>query len=138
MICSRAFSIIQYDFKKLRQFRAKRSTKLATWLRVIVSSQTIDFLRKQKVSTSDVNEIQATNHAGPSTSLLNQEQSRLFSQLLESLRPRDQLFVELYFYQGLPPEEIAKILRVSKSGVYTQKHRVLKKLRETLGRSAVL
>ena len=131
-------SLMRDDFRKLRQFRAERGTKLATWLRVIVSRQTIDFLRRQKVSPSDAIEIQAPNHADPSTSLLNQEQNKLLSQSLETLRPRDRLFVELCFYQSLPPAEIAKILRVSKSGVYTQKHRVLKKLRVALGRSGVL
>ena len=131
-------SLMRDDFRKLRQFRAERGTKLATWLRVIVSRQTIDFLRRQKVSTNDAIEIQVPNHADPSTALLNQEQNKLLAQALETLRPRDRLFVELCFYQYLPPEEIAKILRVSKSGVYTQKHRVLKKLREVLGRSGVL
>jgi len=131
-------SLMRDDFRKLRQFRAERGTRLASWLRVIVSRQTIDFLRRQKVSTCDVIEIQAPNHAEPSTSLLNQEQNRLLAQTLETLRPRDRLFVELCFYQSLPPEEIAKIFRVSKSAVYTQKNRVLKKLREALGRSGVL
>ena len=131
-------SLMRDDFRKLRQFRAERSTKLATWLRVIVSRQTIDFLRRQKVSTSDVNEIQAPNHADPSTSLLNQEQNKLLAQALETLRPRDRLFVELCFYQCLPPEEIAQILRVSKSAVYTQKSRVLGKLREALRDSGAL
>jgi RNA polymerase sigma-70 factor (ECF subfamily) len=134
-------SLIRDDFRKLRQFRGERGTNLATWLRIIASRQTIDFLKKRATSANGAKNATDTlfsNHPDPSTSLLNQEQSRLLSQSLESLRPRDRLFVELYFYQSLPPEEIAKIRRVSTSAIYTQKNRVLKKLREALGRSGVL
>jgi len=125
-------SLIRDDFSKLRQFRAERGTNLASWLRVIVSRQTIDFLRRRKVSISSATEIHSPNHADPSASLVHQEEERLLSQTLEALAPSDRLFVELYFYQSLPPEEIAKILRVSTSAVYTKKSRILAKLRESL------
>ncbi len=82
-------SLMRDDFRKLRQFREERSTNLATWLRIIVSRQAIDFLRRQRPSTGDAIEIQAPNHANPSIFLLNQEQNRLLARALETLRPRD-------------------------------------------------
>ena len=125
-------TLIGDDFRKLRQFRGERGSSLASWLRVVISRQTIDFLRRRKVLTSSATEIHSSNHADPSDSLVHQEEERLLSQTLEALAPSDRLFVELYFYQSLPPEEIAKILRVSTSAVYTKKSRILAKLRESL------
>lgn len=69
---------------------------------------------------------------------MNQEQKNLVSQSLELLPARYRLFIQLYFDQSLSPEEIANILRVSINAVYTQKSRILGKLRETLRDSGVL
>ncbi len=131
-------SLICDDFRKLRQFRGREGASLACWLRVIVSRQTIDFLRTRKVSISSATEIHSSNHADPSDSLVHQEEERLLSQTLEALAPSDRLFVELYFYQSLPPEEIAKILRVSTSAVYTKKSRILTRLRVSLNNTEAL
>ncbi len=69
---------------------------------------------------------------------MEQEQERLLSQIVEALAPRDRLFVNLYFYQNLSPEEIAKILGVSTSAVYTKKSRILTRLRESLNNAEAL
>ncbi len=128
-------SLIRDNFVKLRQFRGERGCSLASWLRVIASRQTIDFLRKRATSANAAKNATATlssDHPDPSTSLIDQEQRRLLFQALQTLPPRDRLFIDLYFRQVLPPQEIAAILRVSPSAVYTQKSRILANLRETL------
>ena len=64
--------------------------------------------------------------------LLNQEEEQQVAEALESLSPRDRLFVDLHFYRGLPPEDVAAILNVSVATVYTLKSRLLDKLRAVL------
>lgn len=41
-------SILRDDFKKLRQFRGDHDCSLASWLRVIATRLTVDFLRKRE------------------------------------------------------------------------------------------
>lgn len=132
-------SLIQDDFKKLRQFRGDRGCSLASWLRVVAARLTIDFLRKQKttVNATDTDTIKS-NQPDPPGSLIDDEEERLLSQAVQALPPRDRLFVDLHFRQALPPEEIAAILKVSVSAVYTQKSRILDKLRETLKKNGLL
>ncbi len=131
-------SLVRDDFLKLRQFRGDRGTNLATWLRVIACRQTIDFLRKRELPTAGATDTLFPNQTDPPTSLIDQEQKKLVFQSLETLPRRDRLFVKLYFYQSLTPEEIASIFQVSINAVYTQKSRILGKLRETLRNSGVL
>jgi len=125
-------SLVRDKFLKLRQFRGDRGSNLATWLRVIACRQTIDYLRKREApATSDVDTL-SSNHPDPPTSMIDQEQKELVSRSLESLPPRDRLFIQLYFNQSLSPNEIANIFQVSTNAVYTQKSRILGKLREAL------
>ncbi len=131
-------SLMRDDFRKLRQFRAERGTSLASWLRVIISRQTIDFLRRQNDPVSRDIDTLHLSQPDPGDSQIDEEQIRLLSQALETLPSRDRLFVQLYFYRGLPPQEIAAILRVSVGAVYTLKSRVLDKLRETLKKHKAL
>ncbi len=125
-------SLIRDNFAKLRQFRGERGCSLASWLRVIASRQTIDFLRRQETSTARALENSPSDLPDPPGSMLDQEKNKLLSQVMETLPPRDRLFIDLYFRQALPPQEIAAILRVAPSAVYTQKSRILVNLRETL------
>jgi len=131
-------SLLRDDFRKLRQFRAERGTSLASWLRVIISRQTIDFLRRQSSSASQDIDTLHLSQPDPCDSQLDAEQIRLLTQELETLSARDRLFIQLQFYKGLPPQEIAAVLRVSVGAVYTLKSRVLDKLRGTLKKHKVL
>ncbi len=131
--------IVQDDFRKLRQFRGDRGCSLASWLRVVAARLTIDFLRKQKttVNATDTDTIKS-NQPDPPGSLIDDEEERLLSQAVQALPPRDRLFVDLHFRQALPPEEVGAILKVSVNAVYTQKSRILDKLRETLKKNGLL
>jgi len=131
-------SLIRDNFKKLRQFKGDRGCSLASWLRVIATRRTIDFLTGQETSTARAVENAPSDLSDPPGSLIDQERNKLLSQVLETLPPRDRLFIQLYFQRSLPPKEVASVLRVSVSAVYTQKSRLLDKLRETLNKAGVL
>lgn len=126
-------TILKDDFKKLRQFRGDRGCSLASWLRLVAARLTIDFFRNQRPPTVEVPDSLPSAQPDPPNSLMNSEQAEQLSQALEGLPPRDRLFLELYYYKGLPPEEIAAILHVSVNAVYTLKSRIIAKLREMLG-----
>lgn len=131
-------SLIRDNFKKLRQFKGDRGCSLASWLRVIATRQTINFLRGQETSTARAVENAPSDLPDPPGSMIDHERNKLLSQVLETLPPRDRLFIQLYFQHSLTPKEIASMLRVSVSAVYTQKSRVLDKLREALNKAGVL
>ena len=131
-------SILRDDFRKLRQFRGERGCSLASWLRLVAARLTIDFLRQQGLRTVEVPENLPSAEADPSDSLMDTEQAARLTQALEELPPRDRLFLEFYYRKGLSPEEIAAILKVSVSAVYTQKSRILAKLREILRNTVAL
>jgi len=131
-------SLMRDDFRKLRQFRGRRDASLTCWLRVVTARQTIDYLRKREASAICTTDNFAPDNSDPAASLMDLEQKRLLSQTLEALAPSDRLFVELYFYQCLPPEEVARTLRVSTSAVYTKKSRILTRLRVSLNNTEAL
>ena len=131
-------SLCEKDFRKLRQFKGERGCSLVSWLRVIASRVTVDFLRKQRPITVEVPETLASDQPDPPNTLVDREEERQIAEALDRLSPRDRLFVDLHFYRGLPPEEVAAILNVSVAAVYTLKSRVLEKLRETLRKTSSL
>ena len=126
-------ALLRDDCKKLRQFKGDRGCTLASWLRVVVSRQTIDFLRKQTTPTVEVSETLASDQPEASDALINREEENSLNQALKALSARDRLIVELSYRQGLPSEEAATILKISVGAFYTQKSRVLAKLRLALG-----
>ena len=71
-------------------------------------------------------------HPDPSATLISREEEKLLAQAIEKMPPRDQPYVELCFRQGLSPQDIAGILKMSVNAAYTQKSRILNKLREIL------
>lgn len=131
-------SLLKDNCKKLSQFRGDGGCTLASWLRVVASRLTIDFLRKQATPTLEVTEAFASDEADASDSLIDQEKEMSLSQALDGLSPRDRLIIQLSFRQALPPEEIAAILKMSIGAVYTQKSRILDKLREILRKNPLV
>ena len=131
-------SILQNSCRKLSQFRGDGGCTLASFLRVVASRLTIDYLRKQPTPTVEVTEAFASDEADASDSLIDREKEMSLSQALDGLSPRDRLIIQLSFRQALPPEEIAAILKMSVGAVYTQKSRILDKLREILRKNPLV
>jgi RNA polymerase sigma factor (sigma-70 family) len=130
--------LLKDNCKKLSQFRGDGGCTLASWLRVVASRLTIDFLRKQPAPTVEVTVSYASDEADASDSMIDREKEMSLSQALDGLSPRDRLIIQLSFRQALPPEEIAAILKMSIGAVYTQKSRVLDKLREVLTKNPLV
>jgi RNA polymerase sigma factor (sigma-70 family) len=132
-------SLVQDDYKKLRQFRSVNSCALSTWLVVVAANRTIDFMRREKNRTH--------MHAGSAHELADEfidwrqglEAFLIGRQMNDTLRTavstlpdQDQRIFDLLFKQGLPAESTSKTLGMSLSALYTRKHRLLEKIKKIL------
>lgn len=125
------------DCKKLRQFRGERGCTLASWVRLVAVRMTIDRLR-QLNPPADRFRADEYEDPNPAGFVIKREQQAILAAAIAKLAPRDRLLIELCFHQGLQTHDIAGILQISLGAVYTQKSRVLDKLREFLEKSGLL
>ena len=131
-------SLCENDFRKLRQFRGDRGCSLASWLTVIAARLTIDFLRNQRPTSVEVADAVAQGDSDPGGAQTSAEQEKLLAEAIQTLSPRDRILIDLAYRRGLPPEEIAAVLKTSVNAVYTYKSRVLDKIRAILRTSGSL
>ena len=131
-------SLLQNDYKKLRQFRGVHGCSLASWLRLLAARLTIDFLRKQAQTSGEVAGAISRHISDPAEPLLNEQQESFLNQAIQTLSPRDRILLDLCYRQALAPEQITALLKTSVNAVYAQKSRVLEKIREVLRRSGAL
>lgn len=104
-------SILQNNCRRLTQFRGDGSCTLASWLRVVASRQTIDFLRKQPAPPMEITDTSSSDQSDTLVARNEQEREQSLTQVLKTLIPRESLIIDLTFRRRLPAEEIASILR---------------------------
>ena len=131
-------SLLRNDCKKLRQFRGAHGCSLASWLRIVTTRLTIDFIRKQTLPAGEVANAIARDSPDLVEPLINEEQQKLLNQAIQSLSARDHVLLDLCYRQLLGSDEVAQLLKTSVSAVYTQRSRVLEKIREVLRKSGAL
>jgi len=124
-------SLVTDDFAQLRRFRGDRGCTLASWLRMIAARRTIDHLRKARLQRQTI-----TDAADCTDDVSDAVSERLWSEslarVLDTLAPRERIMIDVFFRQNLPAQDVASILHLSIGAVYTQKSRILDKLRKTL------
>ena len=131
-------SLLRDECKKLRQFKGLRDCTLASWLRIVTTRLTIDFIRKQALPAGELANAIARDSPDPAEPLINEEQQKLLNQAIQSLSARDRVLLDLCYRQLLASDEVAQILKISVNAVYAQKSRVLEKIREVLRKSGAL
>ena len=135
-------SLVENDFKKLRQFRQENSCALSTWLAIISVRKTIDFLRRDKrhLSVDTAGEDQELGNIIPDITykadhLLERKQAEEhLKQSLASLSPRDGMIFDLIYNKGVSPEDAAQTLGLSTNLIYSRKHRIMEKIRQNISR----
>jgi len=124
------------DKHKLRSFEPGRGTRLSTWLGLLATHTAYDFLRGVRrtphhddLSSADA---VATEMPDPSEATLVRERAALIARALSGLSAKDREFVDLYFAQGLAPDEVARRMKISVKTVYTKKHKLQGRLESLL------
>jgi len=135
-------SLVENDFKKLRQFHQENSCSLSTWLTIISVRRTIDFLRKDKrhLSAEPAGEDQDIWNIIPDFTykadqlLERKEADENLKKSLSSLSPRDGMIFDLLYNKGVSPEDAAQTLGLSANLIYSRKHRIIEKIKQSISK----
>lgn len=140
-LCQDVFlSLFENDARKLRQYKGRNGCSLASWLRVVANRATIDRLRREgrTISLDDpesaegsrVRETQPDHRPGPEPRVEAAERAAKVREMVKQLPTKDQLFVQLFYFQGLPIEEVARTIGITTNAAYVRKMRLHEKLRK--------
>lgn len=125
-------ALLRDDNRKLRLFDRERGYRVGTWIGLIATNHTIDFLRcrKANISLDDLAQPERFTacEATPHTLAAEREASTLARRALEQLAPADREFVTACFHDERPPAELARELGVSLNTVYSRKFKIRSKL----------
>jgi RNA polymerase sigma factor (sigma-70 family) len=126
---------------RLRSYQGRNGCTLASWIRIVTVRMVLNHLRKKgvdgplwekkKTPVEDLSWLMG-NDPGALALMESAEQEKLVHDGMESLAPRDRLFMKLHIGHGLPVEEVAETLRISIENAYVVKHRAVERLRAYL------
>ncbi len=125
-------SLLANDKRKLRSFDPSRGTKLSSWVGMLAVNATYDHLRGLRREEGRAPEAEAdclaSDSPDPFELCSQKEWSQYVEEALESFSERDRAFMDLYFAEGLEPEEIARRMQISITTVYTKRHKIQARL----------
>lgn len=115
-------------YRKLHQFDQRSSLK--TWIYRIAYRTAIDYYRKTKREYT--NEDALAHVAGTEASALdrleNQDQKAALQEAITSLKPADAAVLNLYYFEELNLDDVAKIMNFTVSNAKVRLHRARKRL----------
>lgn len=128
-----ALNLVAHDFRKLRLYRTDGGCSVSSWIGVIATTTTRDYLRRarrQRVELSSDEELEHLScpSLGPEEALIDRERRGFVDKTLAQLSKRDQDFVQLYFAEARSPEAIAEEMGVSLATVYSKKAKIKTRL----------
>lgn len=123
--------ILRDDMQRLRAYDVKKGTKLGSWLGLLATNATYDFLRY------DQRHNRCTTYLDPPyltpsalDIMLDRERHNILTPLRARLTYRDQQFFDLCFRAELDTQEIANTMGISVQTVHKKKHRIQATLME--------
>lgn len=117
-------------FKKIDTYNGKAS--FGSWLKRIVINQSLDWIKKQKLETVELNE-QIISLPEDETWDINAGMSlKTIYNCIEQLPSRCKNVVKLYLLEGYDHQEVAQILQISEVASRSQLSRGKNRLRELL------
>jgi RNA polymerase sigma-70 factor (ECF subfamily) len=138
---------MENDYRKLRQYEGRNGCTVSSWLMVVTTNFTLNIIKRQKsyipidVATGDsmgVIEKISNPQPQPEEELTDVEYGKILKELIKDLNTNDMLFLKLYYEKELPPEEIAEMLNLTVSTVYSKKNRVREKLKKIAKKKNIL
>lgn len=144
--------LIKDNFRKLRQYKAKKNCPFSSWLKVVVINHTLDYLKRKTPPILSLEEeildeekkltLKDTlkDESNPSVDKLVLEKELLndLSECIAKLKREDRFFVEMHIYQGLPLEKVKEILKISRSAVDMRKARIIQRLKDCFKKKGFL
>lgn len=130
-------SLLANDKHKLRSFDPTRGNKLSSWIGMLAINATYDHLRSVKREAGRAPEAEAESLASelpdPFEVCARRERAEHVESALSDFSDKDRTFMDLYFAEGLEPEEIATRMQISVKTVYTKKHKIQARLEALFG-----
>jgi RNA polymerase sigma-70 factor (ECF subfamily) len=125
------------EMHKLRTFAPERGNKLSSWIGLLATNAAWDHLRgiarqPAYTSISDV-ELVGEEQSDPYERLLDKQRWERVNQTLRGFSAKDREFVQLYYVDGLSPEQVAEEMQISVKTVYSKKHKIRCRLERELG-----
>jgi len=124
--------LLSNDKRKLRSFDPDRGSRLGTWLGLLATHASYDYLRslRREVPRAPMADAESASSgdASPYEQVERKERSSMVKRLMNKLSAKDQQFVQLYFKRGLSPEAVATEMKISVKTVYSKKHKIQSRL----------
>jgi len=126
---------------KLKHYQGRNGCTLASWIRIVTVRTVLNHLRKKGVDSPLWERMKTPveilpwlrgEDQEPLVLMESAEQEELVREGMETLAPRDRLFMKLHIDQGLPVEEVAEALQISVQNAYVVKHRAVERLKTFL------
>jgi RNA polymerase sigma-70 factor (ECF subfamily) len=132
-------SLIEDDFKKLRQYRADNSCSLGTWLTIIASRRTIDHMRSDRsrfyddpvCEGVDIFEMMPSDCKSPEHHLEEKQKTAMLRDAVMELPDQDRLIYRLLIEKGMSAEETARFMGMEVGAVYSRKNRIIGRLKKS-------
>lgn len=129
-------SLNRRDMHKLRTFDPERGNKLSSWVGMLATNCAWDYLRTvarqpQCTTLADAEQL-GCSETDPYQDLLDKERWAVVNDVLKSFSSKDRTFVQLYYVDGLTPEEVAEEMAISVKTVYSKKHKIRCRLQKAL------
>ena len=123
-------------FQAIRADRVRAPQALASFILGTAYNVSREWLRRQSRFEQLAEHKRAEQSSAPTPLLLDQVVKGAIEQTLRRLKPREQEFLRLYYYDELPPAEIARQLGLKEERLRLIKSRALKRFREIYERLA--
>jgi RNA polymerase sigma factor (sigma-70 family) len=129
-------ALLKDDLRKLRQYDVARGSRLATFLGLVSTNLTIDYLRARRGETTALDDVvvaHLTAH-GPRDLADDRERAGLARRALRCLSDEEQAFVFECFHEERAPEEMARSRGITVNTAYARKFKVREKLQKIVAR----
>lgn len=127
-------SLFEDDMRSLRRFDPERQIKVATWIGLLARNKTIDKLRTShsgrtvSMDDGDVAREPACSKPLPADEVERSERRALAVQAMEQLSHEERRFMEAWYVDDRPPEELADEFGIAIGTVYSRRFKIQAKL----------
>jgi RNA polymerase sigma-70 factor (ECF subfamily) len=121
-------------FDKINSYKGEVS--FGAWLKKIVVNSSLDFLKKKKIETDEIDERKTVNIADENSHYddIQMQKINKIKKAVAELPENYRVLILLYLFEGYDHEEISQILEMSYAAVRTGYSRAKKRLQEILNK----